>query len=542
MSLIIAGILAFSLPVAMFAAGEEKGGTEGTEVDGQVAGGAEWNEIHGFAILEEGEKIDEEFNITISESVKFKDGKHSPGGHIFGELDLIHWDDQPEPSITISEGDFETYSDDGTNLTVYIYGDWYNNKLASDQERYAYKTVLVEKPNNPPRPVAWVAEEGNWTWFNLSEASEVEFIVEEGDDITLWFNAEASWDPDAEEDLAEWKWDFDEDGSFGGVGETGENLSKVLTTGKTYNLGLKVWDERGRESESSLDFTIIVSSPPRMPDLEVMDVEYSNENANKQNYQVKDHIIIQPKIKNIGENDTESAFKVKFEYSTNGGADYSLLGERDITEPIAAGNLKLLSYTWDTEGYQKGGYIIKVTADTENVIDEANENNNENTTNIINLEEEDDPGTADVEIEFISAEKTTIKVNELVNITVSVINVGDGDANFVDIDYDIEGEFIYLQTINEIAAGFNATAKFSFSPDAAGTYTLGFIMTDDDKVGERETITITVEKDTNGGGGNGGDNEPEKKKDDGGFIPGFEVIASLGAIMAALVLAGKRRR
>ncbi len=49
-------------------------------------------------------------------------------------------------------------------------------------------TIWVTKPNNAPVPVPWVAQEGNWTWVNLSEHDEVHFIVQDGNSIVLWFD------------------------------------------------------------------------------------------------------------------------------------------------------------------------------------------------------------------------------------------------------------------------------------------------------------------------------------------------------------------
>jgi len=543
-AILIVGTLTFSLPLVMFAGGaDDTGGTEGTVMDADVGGGFEWNEVHGFVIFEDGVKVDEEFNVTICESVKYVDDKASPSGYIYEELTGIHWDDSPEPSIFISEEDFDSNSEDGTNLTVKVYGDWYDGTQPAeeDRDRWAYKTITFERPNNPPEPVAWVTAEGNWTWFNLSEENDVTFVVEEGNDITLWFDASHSWDPDGEA-VTEWKWDLDEDGIFGGAGETGENKSKVLTTGKSYNLGLKVWDERSKESETSLDFTIRIQSPARLPDLTVSEVSYENKNQNKQNYEVGDHIIVQPRIDNIGENDTDAPFKVLLEYSSDGGDNYVELIQIDITEVIRAGNFKLLTHTWNTEGYTEGNYILKATADLQNVIGEEFEDNNENTTNLVHLEPRPEDYDPDLSIEFVSATNQNPKVNEEINITISVINEGQGDANYVDVHYDINEEFKYFKTFELIPAGTNDTIQFTFSGDAEGPITLGYQLKDDgNQVGDRETIQITVKnpEDPNGNG----PEEPENGENGGsGFIPGFEVLAVIGAIMSAFVVFNRRRR
>jgi hypothetical protein len=543
-TLVIVGTLAFVFPVIPFVQGEEEsGGTAGTEMFADTAGGFDWNEIHGFVIEEEGTKTDLEFNVTICESVKYTD-KHRPSGHIFGELHGIHWDDSPEPSLMVSEEDFNEYSDDGSNLTVYVYGEYYDESIVDENERdrYAFKTVTINKPNNPPVAIAWVAEEGNWTGFNLTEETDVTFIVEDGDDITLWFDASASWDPDGE-DVTDWKWDFDEDGSFGGPGETGENKSKILTTGKSYNFGLLVGDARGKSSEI-IDFIIRVQSPERQPDLTVGEIEYENKNANKQNFEIGDHIIVQPKIDNVGQNDTKGeAFKVQILYSIDNGATYEDLTTIEVTDTISSGNFKLITYTWITDGFAEGQYKLKVIADTEDTILEEYEDNNENHTNLINLEEKPGGGVAELSIEFVTADKSKAYVNDDVNVTVSILNEGTGDANYVDIYYDINGVDQYFKTIDSILAGTNATEVFTFNGDAAYTYTLGFIIKDDgDQVGDKKTVQITVEKkipddpDDNNTDITGGDDESS------GFIPGFEVIPVVAAAGVALLITTRKRR
>jgi hypothetical protein len=545
-TLFVTGLMILAIPLVLSADGDS-GGTDGTVMFAEAGGSGEfeWNDIHAFVIEENSVKVEEPFNVTICETVKEdKDtGQMRPSGYIFGTLNGITWDEKPEPTITISNQDFEDYKEDDNNLTAYAYGEYYDEDNLDAKERYAYKQVTITKPNNPPTPIARVAEEGNWTWINLTEESDVTFTVESGDDITLWFNAELSWDED-DEDVTGWAWELDEDGKFGGAGETQENVSRVFTVGKTYmNLGLIVFDERGKESATSVDFNIEITSPPRLPDLEAGEIQYENKNQNKDNYEVGDTIIVQPKINNIGENDTEAGFSVLIEYSKDNGASYTTLTTVEITDVIASGNFKLLTYNWDTGGFGDGQYLIRVTADSLGEIEEDDEDNNVNTTNLIPLDENKQAGTPILAFESIVADKTTAKVNEPVNVTITVENTGDGAANYVDIKFDINGEYMYFRTIDLIAAGTNESLIIQFTGDAKGDFVLGFILEDDKtQIGSKETVTITVTK-PNGGDpvippiDNNGDN------DDGGFIPGFEVVALIGAVLAGAVLfSGKRRR
>jgi len=247
-------VLLISL-IAQFSEADSGGTDSSIKVEGTSGGSHAWNDTHGFLLTEEDEKVDEAFNITLSEGVKWdsKEGKYKPTGHIFGELHDIHWDDTPEPHIQISEEDFEDYKQEEDKLTVYILAEYNRN---GDEERQAYKDIDVERENNPPTAIGWVAVEGEWAWVNLSENNNVTYYVEKGEAITLWFNGSESWDPDGDE-VTDWKWDLDEDGNFGEAGENGVNKSRVFAARDSYDLGLMVADERGKMS-NSLGFRINV--------------------------------------------------------------------------------------------------------------------------------------------------------------------------------------------------------------------------------------------------------------------------------------------
>lgn len=551
LTFLAASLMILALPVFMFAQAEEDaGGTEGTEMGAGAGGSGQfaWNDLHAFVIWENNVKVEKMFNVTICETVKFdKDtGDAYAADHIFGELFNITWDDDPEPRITISNQDFEDEKQDENNLTVYVLGDYYDGSQPNeeDKDRWAYKTVNITKPNNPPTPVAWVAEEGNWTWVDLSKENDVTFIVEEGDEITLRFDGSHSWDPDGE-NVTDWKWDLNEDGFFGGAGETGENKSRILTAGKSYYYGLQVGDERGKFSDVTLDFTIRVRSPEEKADLTVGEIHYENKNKAKDNYEVGDVIIVQPKIINEGENDTtENGFTVLIEYAkieANDDEVYQPLTQIVITDAIPPGQSKIPTYNWDTGGLAEGQYKLRVTADSDEEVDEEYEDNNDNKTNRITLEERIGAGTPAISIEFVTADRTKAYINEPINVTVCIKNEGNGDANYVDIYYDIGGEDQYYRTLDVVTAGENASIVFQFTGDAKGDYILGFVAKDDgSQVGDKVTVTVTVEKKDDGG--TVLPPTPDDDSESSGFIPGFELLTMVGAAVAGAVLFSSRRR
>ncbi|MCK4615169.1 MAG: hypothetical protein KAU14_10230, partial [Thermoplasmata archaeon] len=390
--LLLTMLLIFAIYATNTISAEESGGSdEHIEIDVDAGGSGEfnWNETHGFAIEEDGEKIDDKFNVTICEDLKWDspEERYKPSGYIFGELHGIYWDDSPAPAILILKEDFGKYKTDENNLSVYTYGEYEGPKGI----RYAYKRMNITKPNHAPLPMARVAAEGIWNWIDVKQTCNVTFIIESGDQITLWFNGSDSWDVDDEE-VTDWKWDLDGDGKFGhSAWEQGVNRSKVLTTGKSYRLGLIVIDERGKGS-IILDFIIRVPPPILKPDLTPIDISCENQDSGKQDYDEGDTIVISSLVKNIGDNNTASPFDVLFEYSRDDGATYTYLANITVQDYLSPNGFRHLTWLWDTslEELTPGNYSIRVTVDSNDDIREESEDNNTNTL-VIHLKDNISP-------------------------------------------------------------------------------------------------------------------------------------------------------
>jgi len=258
---ILSGIVLFIFFLMLLSdssSGEEGGGSdENVTVEANAGGGGEfqWNDTRAFVIKEHDYKIDDEFNIVICEEIKYNTTKkkHEPVGHIFGELYGIQWDDDPPPMIRITGEDFQKYQHDESNISVYIYGDYYNE--AQEKVRYAYIQLIITRPNHAPTPVAQVSGSDEWNWSTVNETNSARFIVEDTEPLVLWFNGSSSWDVDLD-NITNWKWDLDGDGKFGYTHkERGINKSASFSHDTAYELGLIVIDERGKIS-GILNFTI----------------------------------------------------------------------------------------------------------------------------------------------------------------------------------------------------------------------------------------------------------------------------------------------
>lgn len=239
---------------------EESGGSdENITLDANPGGSGDfgWNVTHGFVIKEHQSKVDEEFTIVMCEEIKYNNTlkKHEPAGYIFGELRDIRWDDDPPPFIRLSEEDFHEFKHDESNVSIYVYGEYEEDKPGDSEYRYAFFLLTISKPNHEPVAVARMALPATWNWSIVNETNVTRFFVESVDPMELWFNGSHSWDVDLDP-ITDWKWDLDGDGKFGYTyPERGMNISASFSHSRRYELGLMVIDKRGKVSNIR-NFTI----------------------------------------------------------------------------------------------------------------------------------------------------------------------------------------------------------------------------------------------------------------------------------------------
>jgi hypothetical protein len=475
--------LAFLLVVMpQYGCAEESGGTNGTKIYASTNGSISGYEIHQFVLEENEEKIAAEFSVTIYENMTNENGSWIPAGHIFGEIQGIRWDDKPEPTIDISTTDFEKYKQSRWNLTLFMYGTYTN---ASNETRFAFKQLTITQANIPPVMEVWVAEDGNWSWLNLSELNNIIFFLEDESNSTLWFNVSRSWDPDGK-NVFGWEIYVESSGWTGSGSKAGRNESWVLDGGRSYFISGKIIDERGLRSEP-VNFTIHVRRPEPLPDLIVEEMNHANKNYNKKYYETGDMIILQPKIKNVGENVTAIPFTVLFEYSVDGGESYQELERMNETDSILPENFELITYDWNTASLLPGVYIVRVTADSGNVVNESIENNNTYVSENITIEHGWCPGP-DLRIEKVWVERTLVFQHQESNLSITVKNTGHGTARYVDIHYSIDDEHKIFRTLKSVEAGSNETMNFTFSMNMTGSFDVLFVVKDDGIEVERTDI------------------------------------------------------
>jgi len=481
------------------AADPAEGGTDGNiRVDGMAgSNGYDWNELHGFVILEEEEKVSEEFNVTISEDVRWnsEEQKYMASGHIFVELQGIHWDD--EPTATISREDFDEYREDLVNLTVYILGEYLREGPGEDEIRQAYKEVLVQRPNNAPKPVAMITnsdenENGqwdNWTTIDTNDDDEIVYYIDsEGIAVKFYLNASQSCDQDGD-NVTVWRWDLDGDGEFGAENRERKMNTTVYLGEGDHLLGLIVGDEH--TFSDPLCIRIVVRQSTRYPDLKIQNIHIVNKNG-MEDIEKGDRCAIIAEMKNIGDLEIEQDFDVYFEYwfrdSSPEQSDWIELGTERITDTINVNGLKLVETPWDTgiSEFTPGNYSFRAYVDYNEEIKELRERNNvfpregedknaENITlNAVCCGEEPDISIVDVILS-----KTEARVNEIVWINLTLKNDGVSVARYVDIHYFVDNEFCFFKTVDTLANdGVNWTESFVFSGDSNKTFRIKFEVKD----------------------------------------------------------------
>ncbi len=499
--LITAAVALASGQNVMLNAQADSGGTDNEiEMFGDTSGGAEWNEVHGFVIVDNDEKVGDPFNVTLCQEVKSnKDGGYSPSGNIFGSLDGIIWDDDPEPTITVSQEDFDIYKDDQLTLTLHALGEYIREGPGGDELRQGYKEITIRRPNHAPTPVVMIANSdnnGNGMWDNWSLIEDIGteliyYIDSEGIEVQFYLNGSESSDVDGD-NVTEFRWDLDEDGEFGGESRERKMNTTIYLGEGDHILSLIVGDG-DKYSETPLDFRIVIRQPIRYPDLTINNVEIINKNG-LENFEKGNKGTITMYIKNIGDEELYSHFDLLVEYwfrDMSPEPTWEYLDEIRVAETIGVNGLRVVDIPWDTgkDEFLPGIYSFRVTVDSLDEINELREQNNIFQSENVTITQDETPGTPDLRISNISSEKYRLKVNEFTNITLKLENRGDGAATWLDIHYLANNEYQHMQTIEELHPGMEEERIFTFSPDSEYNYSLRFEIYDN---GEKKITSQTI--------------------------------------------------
>ena len=182
--------------------------------------------------------------------------------------------------------------------------------------------------------------------------------------------------------------------------------------------------------------TKVLNLPP--PDLVIQDVSYSPPDA-----KTGDSVIISVTIKNQGNSKTENS-----QVACN--IDGLPVASKDIPA-INAGDTVIRTFNWVAEA---GMHNIKISTDTNNLVIESDETNNDKEIKFATL-------TPDLIIKSIGWLIENPMTNDDVYFTITIKNQGTGIAGGSQLKYSIDKNTALLADIKPIPAGDIAEYKFS---------------------------------------------------------------------------------
>ncbi len=475
--------------------GRARGGVGGTDTNIEINSESDgsdyqWNQIHGIKIMENGNRIIDPFNITVCEFILEVNGNLKPGGHIFGELNGISWNDIPQPTITISVNEFKEYADGNNHtLMLYILGSYQRETSKGSELRQAYLSIEIIRPNQAPIAIAQITDstaegKGNWTEWkstdnksHLNEYNEFEYCTDSfNDSFQLFFNASSSWDGD-NDTIMRWCWDLDNDGFFGdSETEKKMNTSVDLDVGE-HVIGLMVFD--GQKWSDTLLIPILILPCRDTPDLIVLDLYLENSNG-QEIYQTGDEVNIIASIGNIGNSQTLHHFKIVLSYRYGlTDAEFVPMSIKIIENPIEVDEVFVVEYNWNTISmeFKPEMYAFKVVIESAEYFSELREKNNHFTIENISLTY-GLPQTPHLEIYKVQLSSIYIPINDVVHIDVTINNIGITTAHDVSLQYYIDDIYCYTYPIDTLEECEMIDISFAFTGDKIRENIIHFIIED----------------------------------------------------------------
>jgi len=280
--------------------------------------------------------------------------------------------------------------------------------------------------------------------------------------LTVDFDASGSSDEDGK--IVSYDWEF-------GDGETGsgEEVSHTYTEPGTYTATVTVTDNDGATNQTSVQINVTSE-----PDLSVSSVESS-----KSTVQVGQNISVTFTVENTA-GSIESSFKNRVFLSTS---PYGGSGQQIPIEefPMALNNNDSKTETVEVTipSVPEGEWYLAVFADCNEVIDEAEEGNNIDSTEIKIEGKDNELPTAS-----FTAEPTNGETPLDVSFDASDSSDPDGSINSYDWDFD------------DGSTGTGETTSHTY--DSAGNYSVELTVTDKEGATSKDTSQVTVEASTTG--------------------------------------------
>jgi len=188
-------------------------------------------------------------------------------------------------------------------------------------------------------------------------------------------------------------------------------------------------------------------------------------------------------------------FTVTIKNQGSGRAEYSLVAfyiddarqNSASVNRIDADATANITFAWTA---QAGSHAIKAVADSNNVVTESDETNNEKTVTF-------STATPDLIIQTITWSPTSPSVGDTVTFRVTIKNQGSGIADSSRVAYYIEGSPAVYQDVQEINAGAAVTKSFTWTAEA-GSHTIKAVadfremVVESDETNNAKTVTFST--------------------------------------------------
>jgi len=198
--------------------------------------------------------------------------------------------------------------------------------------------------------------------------------------------------------------------------------------------------------------------------------------------------IVTTTIANIGGKDITNSFKIKLEAN---GATVDTI----TVTALGAGDSVDVDFEWTPTAV--GDYTLRVTADSSYDIDEPDENNNRETTEVEVTKQPEEPDLILTDTDL----PATIYADVTTTITVTIANVGDEDiSDSFKVRLKANGATVDTAIIAALDSGGSVDVDFEWAPTIAGSYTLKVTadsshdIDEPDENNNRETIEVEVTK------------------------------------------------
>jgi len=392
---------------------------------------------------------DDEYEIIASVEVHENGSWHKVWNDTLGEL--VRKPDSPSPQVI----DRQNGTDEGIRLFTSEPGTYrvWAGICRNDKSYWNFTNVTITPRNTEPVSIALLGTDNETSW-----TTNLTLLIDPGDEVTIFFNASLSHDPDGDE--LDYYWDIDNQSPFNDL--VGPWVNWTFLERGSYPITLTVGDG-AVTSENQVILNIHYSV---FPDLSISSAPL----LSLLEFNPGESVVVTTRIQNQG-GDTSGPFEVHI-------YDHNLdnLKNRTIfikeVEGLGIHEFHTLEFNWTTTNKAESGkHLLRVVLDLKDEVREENESNNQgwgSVFSVIPVEEYN----AFITIFNMSLSNETLELFQMVNISLTVKNSGTGPAEWISVKLMVNGVEYDERYIPYLGPGDSITTLLFYSAALKGSYNL----------------------------------------------------------------------